>query len=802
MRTPRPTNRRLRRPRAALVVALVSTIVLGVGSGVLPGTGPGLFADPLDPTVAPAPAARATSALPPAVANATMTTDALPVAPADDALPTEVLAGAATAIAEQEAAEAAVDLAAAAADPAAPAFAAQAAATTETEAGTDTEAEAGTPTRGAAGRSDRSFVAIGLSWTGGADTHGAVRVRPSGGTWSRWHVLEPEATAGGDTPEETDAPRDAATERTVSAPIWVGGAEEWELALDEAMTDVRLHLVRPDDAPAEVVPAQVVAADGASSGFSTQAVAIARPPMWSRSTWGARAATSDSWTAKSLRLVVLHHTGSGESASYASSDVPAMMRAIQAYHIDANGWNDIGYNFVVDRFGAIWEGRGGGVDQLVVGAHAFGTNTGSVGIAVLGDFSSGSPTPASLSSVAALAAWKLFRHGADPRVPATFLPRATDKFPALQPATLNRVIGHRDVSATGCPGNLYSSLAALRTDITARYLAMVGDGTFADRTIERAGTGYPVIGDFSGDGIADVFWYRAGTTPDELWTFRSDATFATTAYNIPGDGAAPFATLVADWDGDGADDLIFSSPTAGAQARILVGARSGTMKVELLPASGDYVPYAGDFNGDGDDDLLWHSRNRGDVWMWAYDNGTLRSQPVTAMAGPYRPAVGDFDGDTRDDVLWYSPGGGVDALWYGAGDLTFRRLPAQISGDFWPFVADLNGDQRDDVIWTTATGPMPLWWGGATFTGSVSDFGPQQAYRTVDVNGGGIADVLTIGYDGLVTSWLGSRSGVVTAGRQASLPVTLPLVGDFNGDGRTDAIWWRDGQPSPMWVAT
>src|SRR5581483_1690954 len=92
----------------------------------------------------------------------------------------------------------------------------------------------------------------------------------------------------------------------------------------------------------------------------------------------------------------------------------AIVRGIELYHVRANGWNDIGYNFLVDRYGQIFEGRAGGVDRNVIGAHAEGFNTGSVGVAVLGNYSSASLTPAAERSLVKLLAWRLDVAHVDP----------------------------------------------------------------------------------------------------------------------------------------------------------------------------------------------------------------------------------------------------------------------------------------------------------------------------------------------------------------------------------------------------
>ncbi len=84
------------------------------------------------------------------------------------------------------------------------------------------------------------------------------------------------------------------------------------------------------------------------------------------------------------KVAILHHTAT--TNNYAPQDVPAIIRSIYAFHVEAEDWCDVGYNFLVDRFGRIWEGRYGGIDKPVLGAHAGGFNTNTFGVGMIGTF--------------------------------------------------------------------------------------------------------------------------------------------------------------------------------------------------------------------------------------------------------------------------------------------------------------------------------------------------------------------------------------------------------------------------------
>jgi len=167
----------------------------------------------------------------------------------------------------------------------------------------------------------------------------------------------------------------------------------------------------------------------------------ARPPIIARGEWGARSPRRAP-TLGSVELIVVHHTAVGERHPLGGAP---LAREIQALHMGANGWDDLGYNLLVDRLGRVYEGRAGGPERAVVGAHAQGVNRRSTGIAVIGDFSAQPPPERALKALVRLVAWKLAVH-------------------AL-PATDETIVAHRELGETECPG---SALAARLPDLRRR----------------------------------------------------------------------------------------------------------------------------------------------------------------------------------------------------------------------------------------------------------------------------------------------------------------------------------------------
>ncbi|MGI9111117.1 MAG: N-acetylmuramoyl-L-alanine amidase [Gaiellaceae bacterium] len=291
------------------------------------------------------------------------------------------------------------------------------------------------------------FNLVGVHWSGSGTVQ--LRTRSLGGRWSRWVDAAPEAE---DRPDPGTSEWARGNAWKLGNPWWVGPSDRIEYRRVGTVSRLRAHFVWSE---ASYVPARTLQRAGA-------------PSIVPRSGWKADESIvrSKPALASALRVGIVHHTAG--SNGYDAAQSAAIVRAIQVYHVKGNGWNDIGYNFLVDRFGKVFEGRGGGIDENVVGAHAEGFNTGSVGVAVLGEYSSLSVAQAARDSLARLLAWRLDIAHVDPLSTLSFISNGNQRFPAGVPVFLRAVSGHRDTGFTDCPGAaLYSLLNGLAGSVQA-----------------------------------------------------------------------------------------------------------------------------------------------------------------------------------------------------------------------------------------------------------------------------------------------------------------------------------------------
>ena len=330
------------------------------------------------------------------------------------------------------------------------------------------------------------FALVGLTWRAGTTDPRRVRVRTRrAGSWSAWRTL-PLLEDG---PDPTSAEGRAA--RRGTQPLWVGSADGVEAAVDGARPDgLRLSLVdpgrdtaaaaragadpgdepteeptdEPTDEPTEEPTDEpgVEPTDPSGEPTSKAKVRAPQPDLRSRKDWGA----DESWRdgkpvlCRTIQQVHVHHTASGND--YSRKDVPALIRSFYRYHTRSLGWSDIGYNFLVDRFGRTWVGRAGGPSRPIRGAHTLGFNHTSVGVAVIGNYESAAAVDRIVTAIVRLAAWKLDRYDRKPRGRTRVYSHGSDKYPKGW-VRLKVIDGHRDTNDTACPGDrLYARLPEIR----------------------------------------------------------------------------------------------------------------------------------------------------------------------------------------------------------------------------------------------------------------------------------------------------------------------------------------------------
>ncbi len=328
-----------------------------------------------------------------------------------------------------------------------------------------------------------SFDLVGVTWKAPAakarESKLGVLIRThSGSGWSEWTALDL-------------APPPAATEgatRPGTEPLWTGPSDGYQVRVDVRSgprpRGLRIDLIDPGASPADAHPQ-------GSRPLQSADAAAAQPQIFTRAQWGAdenlrRGTPSYNAT---IRAGFVHHTAG--SNGYSQSDVPKILRAIYAYHVKGNGWSDIGYNFLVDRFGRLWEGRYGGMDRAVVGAHTGGFNVDSFAVSAIGNYDKAAAPSVMVDSIARVLAWKLGQNFRDPngRTTLTSQGGGTSRYSAGTRVSVNVISGHRDMGKTSCPGgNLYAQLATIRA-LTTSYIGTTMYDPSLSSTTAVYGTG-------------------------------------------------------------------------------------------------------------------------------------------------------------------------------------------------------------------------------------------------------------------------------------------------------------------------
>jgi len=649
------------------------------------------------------------------------------------------------------------------------------------------------------------YGAVGVTWSH-ADQVDDDRIRlqvrtATGDRWSDWEDLE----------YHDDHAPDAGSEegrgtRPGTDPLFVGEVDRVQLratATEGLPDDMSLAVVAPGRArdvareapglPAEDGPAgsaRTAAATAGEDAIELQATTTStapRPTIFTREQWGANERLRDGQPRYgSISAGFVHHTVNAND--YARDDVPGMLRSIYAYHTQSRGWSDIGYNFLVDKFGRIWEGRYGGVARPVVGAHTLGYNEDSFAMSAIGNYETARPSDAMLRAYGRLFAWKLGLAGIDP----------TDMSQNVSGDTFAAINGHRDAGSTACPGRfLYAQIPTIRqyADEATQQPEAPEPVTLQQVDTDLASTPHPdlvVRRASNGRGLilptGGLTQFLAPTTlAGRGWGGRT----ALTTPDLTGDRVADLVTF------DERGDLeIRPGPATDGFREVSRTARAFRGK--------DLVAAAGDLTGDGRVDFVARS---GDelVTVRRTERRGFRTVPQGVSLRGYQQlvAAGDVTGDSQPD-LWGRGGRGGIVLHRGLGGGRFSER-IQVAGD-WADLdwlvggVDYTGDGVPDLVARRSSGVLVVIpsRGDGTLGRAVEPVGDGTGLTSLSgagqVTGNAAPDLVAVSGGSLVTvpnRGTFDLGPAISTGQSFRRADRIVNAGDFDGDGNGDVVLRR-----------
>ena len=677
----------------------------------------------------------------------------------------------------------------------------------------------------------RGFGSVGVTWDGADEMDRdeiLIEVRTlDAGDWSDWQEMHYDGDHAPD-------PASSKSYRAGTDAVVVGDVDDVQVRVTtegaELPSDMRLSIVdpgrttaperqRPDidtaqlssagtsdtATPAPAVTAQPgatpVPAAAPDPGALTTAAALTapQPEIYSRAQWGADERMRDKGSLRygTIKAGFVHHTVNANN--YTAEQVPAIMRGIYAYHTQSRGWSDVGYNFLVDRFGRIWEGRYGGVDKAVVGAHTLNYNEQSFAMSAIGNFETAQPTSAMLDAYGRLFAWKLGLHGV----------AASTTGITMNGKRFNAINGHRDADSTACPGkNLYAKLA------TIRQLATSYQGTATPKPpppppppAPPPVTKTPLNTNISGSEWPDFVVRDAAT--QQAFVVRTGGQPGFSRGQRVASGFSGMDKVVGTWDldGDGLADLLARDKKSGittfykgnGAGQLTAGATTKRFKkmVQLVGV--------GDFDGDGRNDVVGKKARKQKLLLFrGKGNGTFKKTKVIANPWTYKlvVAAGDANRDGKQDLYARNANG---KLWLLRGDGSggLKRNARKMSGSWDSFdvlagFGDLTNDGRPDLLARAKKSGRTYVYPAQGRKGFGQRFGGWNRFAGVrklvsagDLMGPAV-DLVGVSRKGNLVVFPNRQGrpieGVVPTGVTFSDSSQVLTVGDFNRDGHTDVL--------------
>ena len=719
------------------------------------------------------------------------------------------------------------------------------------------------------------YATVGVTWASGVtygDDQISVQVRTErDGTWSDWAPAEYHDDHGAD-----GAEGQAAGQRSGTDALVVGDVDKVQMRAQtfdgSTPPDLRLAVIDPGKgklveqapaidtaklAPPAGSPAAVEAAEQASLSAATfgadpapadpvdpgatdpvdpnapdvtaalSGMKVApKPYIYSRAQWGANEKMRDQSSPSygTIKAGFIHHTVNANN--YTADQVPALLRGIYAYHTQSRGWRDVGYNFLVDRFGRIWEGRWGGVTRPVVGAHTLGYNEVAFAMSAIGNFDIATPPQAVADAYARLFAWKLSMYNI----------RADASRIYVKNRYMQAINGHRDAGQTACPGRyLYAKLPGIR--VAAQKIQNAAQSgtttppptpppspapapdpnkftspTQSPRpaTSQPSGIEFPRTQNLVGDGNPDLVLQTASGEVRVVPTGRQTGFVAggTTSGNW---ASMSLVAAVGDVTGDGRGDVL-ARLGRDRITRVYAGDGTGGFSRKGIAATRKFqwanmLMAAGDWNGDRRNDVIMRDTASGKLWMFP-GAGAGRFGNPTLLSASWKgfeltTVVRDVSGDGRPDLVGIHGNGYVYvALSTSTGAISGFQRRQRVGDDYDALVGgagDLGGDSYGDVVVrSTKTGMLSILTGsrGGYFGDALGPFpGAEELSQLsgAQVTGSSQPDLVGVSKAGtaLVTVAHNGQANLGSAlpGNLARTDITQVLnVGDWNGDGRGDVI--------------
>ena len=667
----------------------------------------------------------------------------------------------------------------------------------------------------------RGFATVGVTWDRAdhlTDDQITVSVRSlQDGEWSDWQAIPYDADHGPDPDSE-----EAQHARNGTDAVVVGDVDDVQVRAVTAdgatlPDDMSLAIVDPGEtvapvrqqpaidtarlasasvatdttepAPTDPVdPAPTDPVDPVDPGtdaelVGTPADVTPRPKIFSRAQWGAdeRMRDKSSLHYAEVHAGFVHHTVNANG--YTKDEVPSILRGIYAYHTQSRGWSDIGYNFLVDRFGRIWEGRYGGVDRPVVGAHTLNYNDDAFAMSSIGNYETAQPSDALLRAYGRLFAWKLSLHGIS----------ASSKRQWVHDRWLPAINGHRDVGQTACPGKyLYAKIPLIRE------YAAADQRPFTSRGLDT---------DLAGSRWPDLVVREKGTNKSFVVRTGGQVGFAGATTAASGWSDTDLLAATQDVTGDGVPDMLARSATTketGVYPGDGAGHFGAAVKTMTKFRNLDQLVAAGDLDGNGTNDVVGRRADNKALKLYpGKGDGGFGKGRLLAADWTYSATIGsgDLNGDGRadlvvrkDDSLLLVPGTGRVALG------TPTALPRTWGGyDLVAGMGDVTNDGLPDLVARVAKTKLTFVYPGDGKGGLGMRFGPFGQFKDVDFLAGA-GPVAGTTYNDLVGRAANGRmvlfanrggtsiDGVGATGAGFGDTNLVLNVGDWNGDGYGDVL--------------